>query len=144
MPVFPSKPFRTPSLNNALRRHPALFGVPFILIIVGASFGLQTLTQTRYDLHNQKVTQVRGVRLPWLKQPEAQTNALRVLKVTKEEALGLDKNKRNFDIREEYYVSSLDHETFLSSFLIRCLLAIECSCGEGLGAQKNSETRRSA
>jgi len=80
MPVFPSKPFRSPSLNNALRRHPALFGVPFILIIVGASFGLQTLTQTRYDLHNQKVTQV-----------------------TKEEALGLDKNKRNFDIREEYY-----------------------------------------
>jgi hypothetical protein len=28
--------------------------------MIGASFGLQTFTQTRYDLHNQKVTQVRA------------------------------------------------------------------------------------
>jgi hypothetical protein len=30
---------------------------------------------------------------------------LLLLQVTKESALGLDKNKRNFDIREEYFVS---------------------------------------
>ena len=32
--------------------------------MVGASFGLQTFTQTRYDLHSQKVTQVRGAPTP--------------------------------------------------------------------------------
>jgi len=36
-----------------------MFGVPFLLLMVGASFGLQAFTQTRYDLHSQKVTQVR-------------------------------------------------------------------------------------
>jgi hypothetical protein len=46
-------------LNKTLRRHPALFGVPFILLIVAASFGLSSFTQTRYDLHNQKVSAVR-------------------------------------------------------------------------------------
>jgi len=32
--------------------------------MVGASFGLQAFTQTRYDLHSQKVTQVRGAPPP--------------------------------------------------------------------------------
>ena len=32
--------------------------------MVGASFCLQSFTQTRYDLHRQKVTQVRGAPHP--------------------------------------------------------------------------------
>jgi cytochrome c oxidase assembly protein subunit 16 len=55
-------PFKFPSksspLHQTLKKHPAYFGVPFLLIIVGASFALQTFTQIRYDLHDQKVTQV--------------------------------------------------------------------------------------
>ena len=43
-----------------MRRNPALFGVPFVLTIVLASFGLSSLTQTRYDLHDRKVSQVRA------------------------------------------------------------------------------------
>jgi Cytochrome c oxidase assembly protein COX16 len=60
MPTFPSRPLNKSPLYRRLKRHPALFGVPFLLVMVGASFGLQTFTQTRYDLHNQKVTQVRA------------------------------------------------------------------------------------
>jgi len=80
MPTFPSNPVNPGSVHRTLRRYPGLFGVPFLILIVGASFGLQSFTQTRYDLHDQKVTQV-----------------------TKEQALGLDKNRKKFDIREEYF-----------------------------------------
>ncbi|KDQ16363.1 hypothetical protein BOTBODRAFT_130168 [Botryobasidium botryosum FD-172 SS1] len=83
MAVFPSESFppRPPStLNRQIRRNPLLFGIPFILTIVGASFALQTVTQTRYDLHDRKVTQV-----------------------SKEEELKMSKNRKKFDIREEYY-----------------------------------------
>ncbi|KAH7889206.1 cytochrome c oxidase assembly protein COX16-domain-containing protein [Phlebopus sp. FC_14] len=80
MPTFQSNPINSSPLRSTLKRYPGLFGVPFVLIIVGASFGLQSFTQTRYDLHDQKVKQVSG-----------------------EQALGLDRNKRKFDIREEYY-----------------------------------------
>ncbi|EGN95816.1 hypothetical protein SERLA73DRAFT_38982, partial [Serpula lacrymans var. lacrymans S7.3] len=55
--------------------------------IVGASFGLQSFTQTRYDLQDQKVKQV-----------------------THEQALGLDRKKKKFDIREEYYKLSAASE----------------------------------
>jgi len=80
MPTFPSKPLNVTPLHQTLRNHPAYFGVPFLLIIIGASFGLQAFTQTRYDLHDQRVSQV-----------------------TKETALGLNRNRRKFDIREEYF-----------------------------------------
>lgn len=60
MAVFPSKPLRTTPLNHTLKKYPALFGVPFVLLMVAASYGLTTFTQTRYDLHDQKVKQVRG------------------------------------------------------------------------------------
>jgi hypothetical protein len=60
MPAFPSRPLNKSPLYLRLKRHPALFGVPFLLVMVGASFGLQTFTQTRYDLQSQKVTQVRA------------------------------------------------------------------------------------
>jgi cytochrome c oxidase assembly protein subunit 16 len=54
--------FELTPLYQTLRKRPAYFGVPFILVIVGASFGLQTFTQTRYDVHDQKVVQVCGPR----------------------------------------------------------------------------------
>jgi cytochrome c oxidase assembly protein subunit 16 len=58
MPTFHSNPINPSPLQNTLRRYPALFGIPLVLIIVGASFGLQPFTQTRYDLQAQKVKQV--------------------------------------------------------------------------------------
>lgn len=62
MAAFGSRPFRArPSLSGnisqTLKKHPSYFGVPFVLLMVAGSFGLQTLTQTRYDLHEQKVSQ---------------------------------------------------------------------------------------
>ncbi|KLO14868.1 hypothetical protein SCHPADRAFT_825619 [Schizopora paradoxa] len=80
MPTFQSNPLNPSPWAQVVRKHPALFGVPFLLIIVGASFGMTSITQTRYDLQNQRATQV-----------------------TKEEELGLNKRKKKFDIREEYY-----------------------------------------
>jgi hypothetical protein len=59
MPTFPSRPLKKSPLHLRLKKNPAIFGVPFLLVMVGASFGLQAFTQTRYDLHSQKVTQVR-------------------------------------------------------------------------------------
>jgi len=58
MAVFPSKPLNERTLNRTVRRFPALFGVPFVLIMVAASYGLSTFTQTRYDLYDQRVKQV--------------------------------------------------------------------------------------
>ncbi|KAK2466615.1 hypothetical protein APHAL10511_000873, partial [Amanita phalloides] len=61
-------------------RHPALFDIPFVLLMVAASYGMATVTQTRYDLHDQKVQQM-----------------------TREQELGLKKNRKKFDIKEEYF-----------------------------------------
>jgi len=80
MPTFQSNPVNPSPWAHIVRKHPALFGVPFLIIIVGASFGMTAFTQTRYDLQNQRASQV-----------------------TKEEELGLNKRKKKFDIREEYY-----------------------------------------
>jgi hypothetical protein len=59
MPPFSSHPLKTNSLHERLRKHPSLFGIPFLVIIVGASFGMQSFAQTRYDLHDKKVQNVR-------------------------------------------------------------------------------------
>ncbi|KII88328.1 hypothetical protein PLICRDRAFT_41497 [Plicaturopsis crispa FD-325 SS-3] len=80
MAVFPSNPLNSSPVHRTLRKYPGLFGVPFILMIVGASFAMQSFTQTRYDLQDKKIKQV-----------------------SKEEALGLDKSRKQFDIREEYF-----------------------------------------
>lgn len=77
---FESKPLNPTKLQLAIRKYPAAFGIPFVLIVVGASFLLTPFTQTRYDLHDERVKQM-----------------------TKEQQLGLEKNKKKFDIREEYY-----------------------------------------
>lgn len=45
-------------MTRLARKHPSLFGVPFLLIMVGASYGLTIFTQARYDLHDQKVKNV--------------------------------------------------------------------------------------
>ena len=59
MPVFPSNPLRTSPIHATLRKYPGLFGIPFLILMVGASFGLESFTQVRYDLHDQKVQNVR-------------------------------------------------------------------------------------
>ncbi|THH12548.1 hypothetical protein EW146_g7590 [Bondarzewia mesenterica] len=104
MPVFPSNSLNSSPLARTIRRNPLLFGVPFVCLIVGASFGLQAFTQTRYELHNQKVTQM-----------------------SKEQELGLNKDRKKFDIREEYFVSRL----------VRPLLSL---LSNELGIQKLSAT----
>ncbi|KAI0717634.1 cytochrome c oxidase assembly protein COX16-domain-containing protein [Fomitopsis betulina] len=80
MPTFSSNPLKSTPVHRVLRKYPALFGVPFVIIIVGASYAMQTFTQTRYDLHDKKVTQVN-----------------------KEQELGLAAGRKKFDIREEYF-----------------------------------------
>lgn len=57
MPPFQSNPLNSSPIQRKLKQHPALFGLPFILIMVGASFGLQSFTQTRYDLQDKKIKQ---------------------------------------------------------------------------------------
>jgi hypothetical protein len=137
MPAFASKPLNKSPLYRRLKKHPALFGVPFLLVMVGASFGLQTFTQTRYDLHSQKVTQVRGaptflspfppfaLALFFLHYPKGHTCFFSILsylnpanpaditlckrynffQMSREQELGLDRNRKKFDVREEYFVS---------------------------------------
>lgn len=58
-----------------------MFGLPFLATVVLSSFALSHFTQTRYDYRDHKV----------------QT-------VSKEEELGMRKDRRKIDVREEYYV----------------------------------------
>lgn len=51
-----------------------------VFLIVAASFGLEKLTRTRYEIHAQKVTEI-----------------------TEEERLRLQKNRKKIDLREEYF-----------------------------------------
>ncbi|KXL46684.1 hypothetical protein M433DRAFT_143050 [Acidomyces richmondensis BFW] len=89
MAVFPSKKFRSSSYNGsaaaryraALSKHPfALFGLPFIATMVLGSFFLTPATALRYERHDRKVQQV-----------------------TEQEKLGMSKEKRKIDLRDEYY-----------------------------------------
>ncbi|KAK7457012.1 Cytochrome oxidase assembly [Stygiomarasmius scandens] len=80
MGIFDSRPLNPSTLNRTISKYPALFGIPFVLIMVVASYGLTPLAQTRYDMHDQRVKQV-----------------------TKEQELRLDKDRKKFDIREEYF-----------------------------------------
>ncbi|KAJ1034929.1 hypothetical protein NDA18_000536 [Ustilago nuda] len=86
MPTFESKPLRKSNsfmanLAPKARRKPLLFfGIPFLATIVGASFGLANLTQTRYDY-----------------------NATKVQTISKEEELRMKKDRKRIDIREEYF-----------------------------------------
>ncbi|KAF7192239.1 Cytochrome c oxidase assembly protein COX16, mitochondrial [Pseudocercospora fuligena] len=89
MAVFPSKKFRPSSYEStiaaryrtALARHPfALFGLPFIATMLLGSFFLTPATALRYERHDRKVRQL-----------------------TKDEELGIGKDKRRIDLKEEYY-----------------------------------------
>ncbi|KAL1837331.1 hypothetical protein VTJ49DRAFT_3974 [Mycothermus thermophilus] len=89
MAVFQSKKYRSAAAANTLgakyrammAKHPfLLFGLPFMAVIVGASFVLTPATAIRYERHDRKVRQM-----------------------TREEELGVGKSGRKVDIREEYY-----------------------------------------
>lgn len=67
-----------------------LFGLPFLAVMIGGSFVLTPATAIRYERHDRKVRQL-----------------------TREEELGMTKNKRKVDLREEYYVSVICHFTAL-------------------------------
>lgn len=91
MAIFQAKKFRSTSYNSsvaaryrtALAKHPfALFGLPFIATMVLGSFFLTPATALRYERHDRKVKQL-----------------------TEDERLGIGKDKRKIDMREEYYVS---------------------------------------
>lgn len=91
MPTFPSKRFRPSSASNsiaaryrvALQKHPfAAFGLPFLLTMVAGSFFLTPATALRYEKHDRKVRQM-----------------------SKEEELGIGRERRRVDMAEEYYVS---------------------------------------
>ncbi|KAJ9155581.1 hypothetical protein NKR23_g1734 [Pleurostoma richardsiae] len=89
MAVFPSRKYPSSANTNtfaakyraAMAKHPfLLFGLPFITVIVGASFVLTPATAIRYEKHDRRVRQM-----------------------TREEELGIGKHGRKVDIREEYY-----------------------------------------
>jgi len=89
MAVFQAKKFRSTAQQNtlparyrsALSRHPfLLFGLPFITTMVAGSFFLTPATAIRYERHDAKVRQL-----------------------TKEEELGIGKDRRRIDLKEEYY-----------------------------------------
>lgn len=91
MPVFPAKKFRSAAYDNsiparyraALAKHPfALFGLPFVATMVLGSFFLTPATALRYERHDRKVKQL-----------------------SEDERLGIGKDKRKIDMKEEYYVS---------------------------------------
>lgn len=90
MPTFPSKPHapspsasRVQQVLRSLRQRPfLLFGMPFLSLMVVSSFALQNLTKTRYDYQSSKTSTM-----------------------TMEEGLGMSKDRKRVDIREEYFVS---------------------------------------
>lgn len=91
MGVFPKKKYVSSAESNtiaaryraALAKRPfLLFGLPFVSIIVAGSFVLTPATAIRYEKHDRKVRQM-----------------------TREEELGVGRQGRKVDIRDEYYVS---------------------------------------
>ncbi|CAK9786041.1 unnamed protein product [Cutaneotrichosporon oleaginosum] len=81
MPAFTSKSRNPNKLVSAVRRRPfVFFGLPFLSLVVASSYALQTFTSTRYELNDQKVSAV-----------------------SKEDELGMSKDRKKVDIREEYY-----------------------------------------
>ncbi|PVI04836.1 hypothetical protein DM02DRAFT_143690 [Periconia macrospinosa] len=87
--MFANKSFRSTLPNTlaaryrtALQKHPfLLFGLPFILTIVGGSFALTPATALRYERYDRKNQQI-----------------------SHEEAMGLrNGERRKVDMKEEYY-----------------------------------------
>ena len=101
MGAFDSKPLSATPLNNTLRRNPLLFGVPFVMIMVVASYALVPFTQTKYELQDRRISKVRLKPMFYHKMSKFTRN----LQVSKEQELGLENRKRKFDIRREYFAS---------------------------------------
>jgi cytochrome c oxidase assembly protein subunit 16 len=133
MPTFGSKKFRTSSYNNtlparyraALAKHPfALFGLPFVGTMLLGSFFLTPATALRYERHDRKVKTM-----------------------TEEEKLGIGKDRRRIDMKEEYYVSYLRPAMTIiaGNFAGECIADVggtteTCSQGSGqLGAEASQE-----
>ena len=104
MPAFQSKKFHPSSYHtsigalyrNSVGRHPfLLFGFPFVFTMVAGSFFLTPATALRYERHDRKVKQM-----------------------TKEEELGIGKDRRRVDINEEYYRLAAKVSRFLISRLV--------------------------
>ncbi|KAL1997684.1 hypothetical protein VTN02DRAFT_1098 [Thermoascus thermophilus] len=109
MPVFQAKPYRrAPTASSSLgerigalyranlAKHPfLLFGLPFITVMVAASFALTPATALRYERHDRKVKQL------------TQEEALELgLKGPDGEEDGIKRNPRRRIVgteREEYY-----------------------------------------
>ena len=112
MPTFESKPLRKSNslvtrLAPKVRQRPLLFfGVPFLATMVAASFGLASLTQTRYDY-----------------------NATKVQTISKEEELKMKKDRKRIDIREEYFVRSYPPTLLVSTDLSADILSSAPSFG---------------
>jgi len=113
MPAFTRKPYPSQANTNtfaaryrrAMSKHPfALFGLPFLFVIIGGSFVLTPATAIRYERHDRKVRQM-----------------------TREEELSVGKGSRRVDMREEYYVGCLfmkqANTTILTCLLIQRLAA---------------------
>jgi len=61
--TFPRQPkfgFGNEQTHIIVRKHPSVIGIPFLIIIIGASFALTPFAQARYDYHEAKTKQVRG------------------------------------------------------------------------------------
>ena len=89
MPTFQSKKFRPASYQNTLAaayrrqldKHPfLLFGLPFITLMVAGSFFLTPATAIRYERHDRKMR-----------------------RLSKEEEMGIGKDRRKVDMQEEYF-----------------------------------------
>ncbi|KAI3614977.1 hypothetical protein WG66_016794 [Moniliophthora roreri] len=106
MAVFQSKPLNPSKLNQTIQKKPWLFGVPFVLLMVAASYAMTPFAQTRYDLHDQRVKQARNYLDQHCK--EYLLRCLNSSQVSKEQELKLDGNRRKFDIREEYFKLSAE------------------------------------
>lgn len=105
MAIFQSKKYRPASYNNtiaaryraSLNRHPfLLFGLPFLATILAGSFFLTPATALRYERHDRKVR-----------------------RLSKDEALGIGKDRRKVDMNEEYYRLAAKVSSILIS---KCLL----------------------
>ncbi|RIA95145.1 cytochrome c oxidase assembly protein COX16-domain-containing protein [Glomus cerebriforme] len=80
MRAFPRKRLNQPPIYRAIKKHPFLFfGLPLMVPIVGGSFALSYLTQTRYDLHENKTK-----------------------RVGKEEELQMSKDRQQVDFQKEF------------------------------------------
>ncbi|KAK0749298.1 cytochrome c oxidase assembly protein COX16-domain-containing protein [Schizothecium vesticola] len=89
MGTFPKRKFRGAADSSSfaaryralMQKRPfLLFGLPFMTVIVGGSFILTPATAIRYERQDRRVRQL-----------------------TRDEELGMGKNKRRVDMKEEYY-----------------------------------------